>query len=125
MRAFVHTVAAVTSTLVLSTAVAQEQVKFTGNTTADEKLIHDAFQDIAVYMRESLKCASIDLVETKVLPDGAVKRDASQPEGTGPATYEQWTVTSCGKKHPFMVVFWSAKEGGTMYRIQLRPGANS
>lgn len=107
-----------------SSAVAQEQVRFTGTTSADERLIHDAFQNIALYVRESLKCQTIDQVVAEVLPDGAIKRDAAQPEGTGPATYEQWTVSFCGKSQPFLVVFWEAREGGTMYRIQLRPGAD-
>jgi hypothetical protein len=121
MRAVVSSLAALTSTLVLTTAIAQEQVRFTGNSSADEKLIHDAFQNIVLYVKESLKCSSIQSVEAKVLPDGAVKRDATQPEGTNPAIYEQWTVSFCGKKQPFLVVFWDAKEGGTMYRVQLRP----
>lgn len=125
MRAFARCLAMLTGILVLTTAVAQEQVRFTGSTTADEKLINDAFQRIAHYVLESLKCQNIELIEADVLPDDAVKRDASQPEGTGPATYEQWTVTYCGKKQPFLVVFWDAKEGGTMFRIQLRPKDDS
>jgi hypothetical protein len=104
---------------------AQEQVRFTGTTSADEQLIHDAFQNIVLYVRENLKCDTIEQVAAEVLPDGKVKRDAAQPEGTGPATYELWTVSFCGKEQPFLVVFWEAKEGGTMYRIQLRPGADS
>ena len=110
--------------LLAASAIAQEQVRFTGNTTASETLIHDAFQHIASYVRESLKCQAIEQVTAEVLPDGAVKRDAAQPEGLGPATFENWTVNFCGKKQPFLIVFWDAKEGGTMYRIQLRPGAD-
>ena len=111
--------------LTTTSAIAQEQVRFTGTTSADEQLIHDAFQNIALYVRDSLKCDRIEQVAAEVLPDGTVKRDAAQPEGTGPATYEMWTVSFCGKKQPFLVVFWEAKEGGTMYRIQLRPEADS
>lgn len=125
MRAFVRCFTTLTCTLMLTAAVAQEQVRFTGSTSANEKLIHDAFQHILLYVRASLKCQNIDLVEAEVLPDGAVKRDATQPEGTGPAIYERWTVTFCGKKQPFLIAFWDAKEGGTMYRIQLRPAAGS
>ena len=117
--------AALTSTLLMAPAMAEDQVRFTGSTTADEKLINDVFQSIAHYVLERLKCQNIELIEADVLPDGAVKRDASLPEGTGPATYEQWTVTYCGKKLPFLVVFWDAKEGGTMYRVQLRPQPDS
>jgi len=125
MGVLVRALISLTGALVLTTAVAQEQVRFTGNTSADETLIHDAFQNIAFYVRESLKCPSIELVEAEVLPEGAVKRDATQAEGTAPAIYERWTVTFCGRKQPFLVVFWDAKEGGTMYRIQLRSGSDS
>jgi len=100
--------------------LAQEQVRFTGETTAGDQLINDAFQNIALYVRKQLNCQNIELVEAEVLPSGAVKPDPNH-EGSSPATYEQWTVTFCGKKQPFTVVFWEAKEGGTMFRIQLRP----
>ena len=100
---------------------AQEQVRFTGDTTANEQLIQDVLQNIVEYVHESLKCPTIDGIESAVLPESSVKRDASEPEGTGPATFERWTVSFCGKKQPFDVVFWEAKEGGTMYRVQLRP----
>ena len=125
MRPYIHLLTAMAGSLTLATVAAQEQVHFTGDTTADGQLIHDAFQNIALYVHESLKCPNIDLVEAEVLPDGAVKRDAAQPEGTGPAIFERWTVTFCGKKRPFMVVFWPSKEGGTMYRVELRSGADS
>lgn len=125
MLAVVRSVSALAGILAVGASLAQDQVRFTGNTTADEELVHDAFQNIALYVRESLKCPSIELVEAEVLPSGSVKRDTSQAEGSAPATYEQWTVSFCGKKQPFLVVFWSAKEGGTMYRVQLRPAADS
>jgi hypothetical protein len=112
-------------TLTTTGAAAQEQVRFRGTTSADEQLRHDAFQNIVLYVRNSLKCDTIEEVAAEVLPDGAIKRDAAEPEGTGPATYELWTVTFCGKKRPFLVVFWEAKDGGTMYRIQLSPAAHS
>jgi hypothetical protein len=125
VRTSVQTLAALAGILAFASSVAQDQVRFTGNTTADETLMHDAFQGIALYIRESLKCSGIELVEAEVLPPDSVKRDESQPEGTNPATYERWTVTYCGKTQPFLVVFWTAKEGGTMYRIQLRSGTDS
>lgn len=73
MRNFVRCLAVLSGTLVLTTAVAQEQLRFTGRTTADQKLIQDALQNIALHIRESLKCPNIELVEAEVLPDGAVK----------------------------------------------------
>ena len=125
MSPYIRLLTAIAGCAVLTAASAQEQVRFTGNTSADANLIHDAFQNVALYIRESLKCPNIELVESEVLPEGAIKRDPTQPEGTGPATFERWTVTFCGKKRPFLIVFWPAKEGGTMYRVELRPGADS
>ena len=122
MRPFARSLCALATLLGVSTSLGQEQVRFTGQTSADEQLIHDAFQDIARYIRESLSCPSIEQVVAEVLPEGAVKHDPTQAEGTSAATYEQWTVSYCGRSRPFLVVFWAAKDGGTMYRIQLRPG---
>jgi len=120
-----HRILALLPAALAASVMAQEQVRFTGTTTAGQQLIHDAFQNIAIYIRGSLKCNTIEEVVAEVLPDGTVKRDASQPEGIEPATYERWTVSYCGKKRSFVVVFWDAKEGGTMYRVQLDPGADS
>jgi len=108
--------------LMMASAVAwsQEQVRFTGNTSASPQLIHDAMQPIALYIRESLGCSRLEHIEAEILPADAIKRDASAPEGHADATYERWVVTSCGQAHPFVVVFWTAPEGGTMFRVQLR-----
>ena len=125
MSPYVRLLTAIAGSMVFSATPAQEQVRFTGNTSADATLIHDAFQYVALYVRESLKCPNIELVESEVLPDGAIKRDPARPEGTGPATFERWTVTFCGKKRPFLIVFWPSKEGGTMYRVELSPGTDS
>ena len=107
---------AVVSTLAWS----QEQVQFTGNTTANAQLIHDAMQPIALYVRDTLGCSRLQQVEAELLPPESIKRDASSPEGNADATYELWTVTSCGERHPFLVVFWTDPRGGTMFRVQLR-----
>jgi hypothetical protein len=119
VRAFVRTVTLTAALLAAGAAPAQEQVQFTGRTTADPQLIHDAFQDIGLYIRENLECTKIEQVVAEVLPGSAVKRDPADPADT---TYEQWTVSFCGKSQPFLVAFWSAKDGGTQYRIVLREG---
>jgi hypothetical protein len=109
------------SSLAIASVLAwsQEQVKFTGITSASPQLIHDAMQPIALYIRESLGCRRLEQIEAEILPEDAIKRDASAPEGTADATYERWIVTSCGKAHPFVVVFWTAAEGGTMFSVKL------
>ena len=104
-----------------STVSAQTEVRFTGETTADETLIHDVMQHLIRYIQNNLKCEDIKLVEAEVLPEESIKRDPTNPEGTGPATYENWVATYCGTSTSFLVVFWASKEGGTMFRIALRP----
>ncbi len=104
-----------------STASAQTEVRFTGETTADETLIRDVMQHLISYIHDNLKCENVELVEADVLPEESIKRDPADPEGTGPATYENWVATYCGTSKAFLVVFWASKEGGTMFRIVLRP----
>ncbi len=104
-----------------STAFAQTEVRFTGETTADETLIRDVMQHLISYIHDKLKCENVELVEAEVLPKESIKRDPADPEGTQPATYENWVATYCGTSKSFRVVFWASKEGGTMFRIALRP----
>ena len=104
-----------------STVSAQTEVRFKGETTADDTLIRDVMQHLISYIHNNLKCDNVELVEAEVLPDGSVKRDPADAEGTQPATYENWVATYCGTSKPFLVVFWASKEGGTMFRIALRP----
>jgi hypothetical protein len=101
-------------------AESQEQLRFTGQTTASPALIHDAMQPIALFVHDSLNCPTISQVNAEVLPNGAIKRDASKPEGTAPATYERWTVSYCQKTRVFLLVFWTNDQGGPMFRVQLR-----
>ena len=102
------------------TASAQTEVRFTGETTADETLIRDVMQHLISYIHNNLKCDNVELVEAGVLPEESIRRDPTDPEGTGPATYENWVATYCGTSKSFLVVFWASKEGGTMFRIVLR-----
>jgi hypothetical protein len=83
--------------------------------------IRDVMQHLISYIQNNLKCEDIKLVEADLLPEESIKRDPTDPEGTGPATYENWVATYCGTSTSFLVVFWASKEGGTMFRIALRP----
>jgi hypothetical protein len=104
-----------------STASAQTEVRFRGETTADDTLIRDVMQHLIGYIHNNLKCDDVKLVEAGVLPEDSIERDPADPEGTQPATYENWVATYCGTSKPFLVVFWASKEGGTMFRIVQRP----
>jgi hypothetical protein len=108
-----------------SSASAQTEVRFTGETTADDTLIRDVMQHLISYIHDNLKCDNVELVEAKVLPEESIERDPADPEGTQPATYENWVATYCGTSKSFRVVFWASKEGGTMFRIALRPAGKS
>ena len=96
---------------------AESEPTFTGSTIADSGLKKDALRTMAMIVHGKLKCDSMDSVDTQSLPIGA-QPTVWLPPGAGPATYERWVVTACSKKQPFIVVFWPAKEGGMMFRIQ-------
>jgi hypothetical protein len=102
-------------------AFAQTEVQFKGETTADETLIRDVMQHLISYIHDKLKCENVELVEAEAVPKESIQRDPADPEGTQPATYENWVATYCGTSKSFRVVFWASKEGGTMFRIALRP----
>jgi hypothetical protein len=120
VRAVIPQLAFVVAALATPTADSQEQLRFTGQTTASPALLHDALQPIALFVRDSLNCPRISQVNAEVLPTGAIKRDVSKPEGSAPATYERWTVSYCQKTRAFLVVFWTNDQGGSLFRVQFR-----
>jgi hypothetical protein len=120
VRVVIPQLAFVVAALATPTADSQEQLRFTGQTTASPALLHDALQPISLFVRDSLNCPRISQVNAEVLPTGAIERDVSKPEGTGPATYERWTVSYCQKTRAFLVVFWTNDQGGSLFRVQFR-----
>jgi len=120
VRAVMPLLAFVVSAFGTPFAHSQEQLRFAGQTTASPAQIHDAMQPIALFVHNSQNCPVISQVIAEVLPTGEIKRDASKPEGTAPATYERWTVSYCQKTRVFLVVFWTNDQGGAMFRVQLR-----
>jgi hypothetical protein len=121
MNTFVKILAAVAMLSSATMGSAQSEVRFTGETTADEALIDDVMRNLVSYIHDSLRCENVELVEAKVLPAESIERDPADPEGKNPATYERWDARYCGTSKSFLVVFWASKQGGTMFRIQLRP----
>jgi hypothetical protein len=93
-----------------------DQVRFTGNTTAELQLIQDVLRNVHLYSRARMKCDKLEKVVAEVLP-----RDFSKPGPPGPekppTTYERWLVTLCGTDVPFLISFWPATEGGTMFNV--------
>ena len=93
-----------------------DQLQFTGNTTADVPLIKDALRNVQIYAQARMKCERLEKVVAEVLP-----KDFSRPGPPGPeqspATYERWLVTLCGTNVPFLISFWPAAQGGTMFNV--------
>lgn len=93
-----------------------DQVHFTGHTTVDELVIRDALQNILRVAVAREQCNQLSAVEARVLP--ADYRPADPAYRVAPdARYERWEVTLCGRVVPFLLGFWSAPEGGTMFQV--------
>lgn len=93
---------------------AQQQVEFTGQTTADMTLLRDAFENVKLVALGKFDCSSVDRVVSEVLPRSYEPPGEKKQEG---ATYERWTARFCGKDVPFLLTFWPAKEGGMMFSV--------
>jgi hypothetical protein len=93
-----------------------DQIRFTGQTTADETLIQDALRNVML-IAAAEHCTSLEGVQAKILSPGyKPAATASRPEGEN-ATYEAWTATLCGKPTKFLITFWPAEDGGTMLAV--------
>ncbi len=95
-----------------------EQVHFTGNTTVDVTVIKDVLKQIQLVGLAELNCGVVDSVEAEVLPPSYVAPATDNSAAPSKEIYEKWTVTMCGKMSPFLVGFWPALEGGTMFRVR-------
>ena len=94
-----------------------DQVRFTGNTTADTTLIRDALQNILRFGYATQNCSSLEAVEATLLPTSYKPKDAATRPEQGNGTYESWIATLCGKPEKFLLTFWPAEQGGTMLAI--------
>ena len=103
--------------LVLSLPAYAQQVRFTGDTTANEKLLVDTLRTVALLGPGQFNCPTVDAVEAQVLPESFSPPGKDNPEGSSPTTYERWDATFCGKAVSLLVAFWPAEEGGMMFRV--------
>ncbi len=106
------------ATLLLATAAPAhaDQVRFTGQTTADGLLIRDALQNILRFAYATRQCTTLTAVEANVL-DAYEPQDPMYRVGSGQITYESWSATLCGETIKFLISFWPSVEGGTMFGI--------
>ena len=62
-------------------------------------------------------CSPVQLVESEILPPSYSPPAASRVQASSKAHYERWTATFCGMKVPFLISFWPASDGGTMFSV--------
>jgi len=120
MRAFARLGLPILLTVAPGLARADELPPFEGQTIADPVLKRDVLAIVTPIVHAKLGCSAIDRVEAQP----AVRHPhVALPEAAGPATYEQWTVSACSKKQPFVITLYPAKGGGMMF--QVRPASDS
>jgi hypothetical protein len=108
-----------TTALAVSLSASADQVRFTGQTTADQMLAVDTLNTVARLGPARFNCPTVEAVEAQVLPESFIPPGKDNPEGSNPTTYERWDATFCGKVVPLLIAFWPAAEGGMMFRVGL------
>ena len=93
------------------------QVHVTGTTTADPALIRDAASEIQRFSAAALKCDQLSAVKASVQPAGWQPADANYRIGPAGTRYERWEASLCGRTEVFLVGFWAAAEGGTLFQV--------
>lgn len=100
----------------MATPARADQVHFTGTTTVDAAVIHDALQNILRVAAVSEHCSMMTAVQSSLLPQGYRPPHGYEVAAAG-AHYERWNVTLCGRVVPFLLGFWTPPEGGTMFQV--------
>ena len=109
----------VAAAIAVSVPAHADQVRFTGQTTADQKLLIDTLNTVARLGPARFDCATVEAVQAQVLPKEFVPPGNDKPEGSAPTTYERWDATFCGKVVPLLIAYWPAADGGVMFRVGL------
>ena len=86
------------------------EIDFTGQTTADAKMLWDAMQEVMRFSSgHALKCDSVTAVKASIQPEGWQPADPAFRVALPGARYERWEVAQCGRVVPFLVTFWKVK----------------
>ena len=113
--------------LAVSLPALADQVRFTGQTTANETLLVDTLNTVARLGAARFKCPTVAAVDAHVLPKSFAPPGKDNPEGSSPTTYGRWDANFCGKVVPLLIAYWPAADGGMMFRVGLpfpsSPGA--
>ncbi len=110
-------IALVSSITICATPAMAEQLRFTGRTTANVVLIKDALRHIQLIGQGQRECGIISAVEASVLPESYSPSEAAYRVGDGPVIYESWSTTMCGDVVKFLISFWPAPDGGTLFAV--------
>jgi hypothetical protein len=92
-------------------------VRVTGNTTANDELLHDTLNNLTQFA-PTFDCDRISTVDTHVFPPDSIPRYASYRVDRDKVSYERWTANFCGKFVKFMVIYITDPEGGTFIKIE-------
>ena len=89
---------------------AAAEIDFTGQTTADAKLLWDAVQEVIRFSGgHALKCDRVTAVKASIQPEGWQPADPNFRVALPGARYERWEVAQCDRVVPFLVTFWTVK----------------
>jgi len=103
--------------MLLSISLKAAEVRFTGNTTADEQLIGDTLQQVVTVAQAKLKCENLEGVVAEIMPQDFSPPHSMQVTGSDTVTYERWTATFYGKQVAFLITFWRDPQGGSLYAV--------
>lgn len=105
--------------LMLSLPAFAQQVRFTGDTTANQTLLVDTLRTVALLGPGQFNCPTVEAVTSQVLPASFSPPGSHHPEGSSPTTYERWDATYCGRVVPLLIAFWPDEHEGMMFRVGL------
>jgi hypothetical protein len=118
-RTSAHRVAVIIgATIVLASPARAETFHFKGRTTVDMTVAKDALRDVQQIGLAKLHCGVIEAVNAEVLPRSYRPARTENYAPNGRETYEKWNVILCGRTTPFLLGFWPAAEGGTMFHVR-------
>ena len=101
---------------VCATTAMAEELRFTGQTTANLELIKDTLRQIQLIGQARNDCGVISAVEAAVHSEDFLPSEPYRV-GEGQVTYEPWSTIMCGSEVKFLISFWAAPEDGTMFAV--------
>ena len=106
-----------------ASAVAQGDIKITGQSRATLQLKRDILGVIAGYAKARHSCGTIAAVETAPLPQGYEPKTAMFRVSEPQHFYERWVANLCGTRRAFLVALWPSPKGGADYTVvEVPPG---